>query len=143
MTRPGRILVTEEKPRVLIVDDDSAVRRSMAEVLVYAGYQVYEAVDGHSALRTMETFRPDIILTDLNMPRMGGCELLSIVRRSFPAVRSIAMSGAYSSNEVPDGVDADAFFAKGIQGTSLLLNILADLSRRGASQGVPSRAIGS
>ena len=56
---------------------------------------------------------PEILLSDLNMPVMPGFELLSMVRRQFPAIQTIAMSGAYSGIDVPSGVDADAFYEKG------------------------------
>jgi len=51
------------------------------------------------------------LLSDLNI--MSGFELLSMVRRRFPTVRVIAMSGAFSGNQVPCGVTADAFYEKG------------------------------
>ena len=58
-----------------------------------------------------------IILSDLNMPRMSGFEFLSLVRRRFPAIRYsirvIAMSGAFSGDDIPPGIAADAFYEKG------------------------------
>jgi len=57
------------------------------------------------------------------MPGMSGFELLSIVRRQFPAIRVIAMSGAFSGNQVPCGVIADAFYEKG-NGVAVLLKAI-------------------
>jgi CheY-like chemotaxis protein len=54
-----------------------------------------------------------IILSDLNMPRMSGCDFLSLGRRRFPAIRVIAMSGAFSGDDIPPGIAADAFYEKG------------------------------
>jgi CheY-like chemotaxis protein len=115
------------KPAILVVDDDRIIRESLAAALLDAGYTVRLAVDGISALAELRDFEPDVLLSDLNMPGMGGCELLSIVRRRFPAIRSVAMSAAYSSDEVPKGIAADAFYAKGIQPASRLFEILAGL----------------
>ena len=61
------------------------------------------------------------------MPRMSGFELLSIVRRRFPAVPVVAMSGAFFGSAVPPGVAADAFFQKG-SGLDRLLRAIKALS---------------
>jgi CheY-like chemotaxis protein len=116
------------KPAILVVDDDRIILESLAAALLDAGYTVRLAADGVSALAELRDFKPDVLLSDLNMPGMGGCELLSIVRRRFPAIRSVAMSAAYSSDEVPKGIAADAFYAKGIQPASRLFAILAKLA---------------
>ena len=82
-------------------------------VLSSLGHRVRSASDGLTALIEMRQETPDILLSDLNMPGMSGFELLSVVRRRFPAVRVIAMSGAFSGDRVPSGVTADAFYPKG------------------------------
>ena len=108
------------KKELLIVDDEPAIRKSMSLVLQRFGYVVRSAENGFSALEEMNKLIPDILLSDLNMPGMSGYELLRVVRRRFPATRVIAMSGAFSGNEVPLGVVADAFFQKGSNPNSLL-----------------------
>jgi DNA-binding NarL/FixJ family response regulator len=70
---------------------------------------------------------PDILLSDLNMPGMSGFELLSVVRRRYPAVLVIAMSGAFSGDQVPCGVTADAFFPKG-SGVAILMRKIESLT---------------
>lgn len=101
------------KYSILIVDDEESVRTSLAMVLSVLGHLVQSASDGLAALNLMRQEAPDILLSDLNMPGMSGYELLSVVRRRFPAVRVIAMSGAFSGDQVPVGVTADAFYPKG------------------------------
>jgi CheY-like chemotaxis protein len=71
-------------------------------------------------LREMRIEVPEVLLSDLNMPGMSGFELLSVVRRRFPAIRTIAMSGAFSGDEVPSGVASDAFYQKGSSILALL-----------------------
>jgi CheY-like chemotaxis protein len=115
-------------PAILLVDDDSAIRLSMTAVLSDAGYSVRSAADGFSALAELQHFQPDLVLSDLNMPGMGGSELLGIVRGKFPWMRSVAMSGSFLGSEVPDGIYADAFYPKGMHGTSRLLEIIAGLT---------------
>src|SRR3984957_5806456 len=109
-----------EKASLLIVDDDVSIRNSLAVILGEAGYIVRLTADGFSALVELRSGIPDIILSDLNMPGMSGFELLSVVRRRFPSIRLIAMSGMFSGDGVPPGVAADAFYEKGTNLGSLL-----------------------
>jgi len=109
--------------KLLVVDDEPSIRTSIAQVLTNIGYFVQSAQDGFSALAEIRKMIPDIILSDLNMPGMSGFEFLSIVRRRFPSIRVIAMSRAFSGNEVPQGIAADAFFQKGSGIRSLLMII--------------------
>ena len=120
------------KERLLIVDDDPAIRSSLSLLLTEIGYRVRCAQDGFSALHELRTEIPDILLSDLNMPGMSGFELLSVVRRRFPAIPVIAMSGAFSGNEVPSGVAADAFYQKGSSMCALLriIEALPHMERR-------------
>src|SRR5215204_6447056 len=62
--------------RVLIVEDDTATRSGLAELVQAWGFQTDEAADGEEAMRKVTTFRPAIIVSDVVMPRMGGHELL-------------------------------------------------------------------
>jgi CheY-like chemotaxis protein len=102
----------EAKARLLIVDDEPSIRNSLAPILTEIGYRVRSAHDGFSALAEIRKEVPEILISDLNMPGMSGIALLSFVRRRFPAIQVIAMSGAFSGHEVPSGVAADAFFQK-------------------------------
>ena len=110
----------DTKTRVLIVDDEPSIRTSMSHILTEVGYRARSAEDGFSALVELRKEIPDILLSDLNMPGMSGFELLSVVRRRFPAIQTIAMSGAFQGDEVPSGVAADAFYQKGSSMGSLL-----------------------
>lgn len=110
----------DTKPRLLVVDDDTSVRMTLSCVLTEVGYRVRTAEDGFSALAELRKEVPEILLSDLNMPGMSGFELLSVVRRRFPSIQTIAMSSAFSGDEVPSGVAADAFHQKGSSVGSLL-----------------------
>ncbi|HET6145928.1 MAG TPA: response regulator [Polyangia bacterium] len=70
--------------RVLIIDDSEAVRRQVAQTLAPAGYEVVEASDGFEGLSVIKLAEPALVLCDLNMPRMGGMELLAELSRSPP-----------------------------------------------------------
>jgi CheY-like chemotaxis protein len=125
------------RPEILVVDDDAAVRDSLVMVLQPAGYGVNVAIDGFDALLQLKKSLPQIVISDLNMPRMSGFEFLSVVRRRFPQISVIAMSGAYPSGEVvPGGVIADAFYAKGRSNPEVLLQIVANLIRTSSAHAV-------
>ena len=114
--------------KILVVDDDESVRRSLDLLLTAEGYEVFTGVNGFDGLLQIKRAMPEIITSDLNMPQMSGFEFLSVVRRRFPRIPVIAISGAFSSPEaVPGGVIADAFYAKGQHQPTVLLKMIADL----------------
>lgn len=79
--------------RILIVDDNDALRRLLALVLVDAGYEVEEAKDGREAMRLHRREPVAVVITDILMPEMDGIELLRELRRESPAPRCIAVTG--------------------------------------------------
>jgi CheY-like chemotaxis protein len=116
------------KSRILVVDDDASIRNLCSALLACSGYVVDTAEDGFSALLSIKHAVPDLLLSDLNMPHMSGFELLSVVRRRFPQVVVVAMSGAYEcSEDVPPGVIADAFYPKGRRNAQPLLKMVQNL----------------
>jgi CheY-like chemotaxis protein len=115
--------------KLLIVDDEPSIRYSLTCVLTEIGYEVRSAADGNSAMLEIRKEAPELLLSDLHMPGMSGFELLSEVRRQFPAIQTVAMSGAFSGDEVPSGVAADGFYQKGSSMGSLL-RIMGSLPRR-------------
>jgi len=119
-----------EKTHLLVVEDEPTIRQLFATLLTAAGYSVAEAHDGFAALEEVRRKRPALILSDLNMPRMTGFELLSVIRRRFPSIRVIAMSGAFVGDSVPDGVSADAFYEKSGRHIGTLVDVIEDILDR-------------
>ena len=80
---------------VLVVDDETAVRRFAARVLQRDGYEVLEAADGHEALEMLRAGQVvvDLIVSDIVMPRVNGVELMQSVAESHPLVPVVLMSG--------------------------------------------------
>jgi CheY-like chemotaxis protein len=127
--------MTDPRHEILVVDDEDAVRDSIAMLLQSRGYHVATAINGFDALLRMKMQVPAILISDLNMPQMSGFEFLSVVRRRFPQVSVIAMSGAYKSGAaVPGGVIADGFHPKGMDNPEALLQMVADLIQTPAVQ---------
>jgi CheY-like chemotaxis protein len=112
--------------RILVVDDEPSVRDTSAAILAAKGYEVRTAQDGFEALAELTRSLPDLIISDLRMPNMSGFELLSVVRRRFPHIAVIAISGEYHGL-TPEGLIADAFFTKGQYSIQELFQKIADL----------------
>ena len=125
--------MADTQQSILIVDDDLSVRLSLSYLLADGGRTARLAENGVEALDRIQEQVPHILLSDLNMPKMSGFELLAVVRSKFPQIQVIAMSGGFSGTGIPPGVAADAFYEKG-SSPRLLLNIL-DIMREPESIG--------
>lgn len=124
------------KHRILVVDDEEAVRDMFEQMFREEGYEVTTAENGFDALLKLKHFSPELIISDLNMPKMSGFEFLSVIRRRFPKISVIASSGAYTSRVVPTGVLADAFHAKGEGDPGTLLDTVAMLIETSDAQAI-------
>lgn len=109
-----------KKTNILLVEDDTQLLTLLSAILTRTGYSVRTAEDGFAALAEIRADMPDVILSDLYMLGMSGFELLSVIRRRFPALPVIAMSSAFSGGDIPTGVAADAFYQKATSIVSLL-----------------------
>jgi DNA-binding NtrC family response regulator len=78
---------------VLVVDDDVEVRRLLVRRLSRLGYDVVEASDGIEALALVEQETPDIVITDMSMPRLDGAGLIEAIRRVDPEIPVIVLTG--------------------------------------------------
>lgn len=77
---------------VLIVEDDAATRRLYKFLLTNGGYPVLEAEDGLAALDQLANNRCDLVITDMNMPRMDGMELIKVIRRDYSNIYVIMIT---------------------------------------------------
>jgi CheY-like chemotaxis protein len=98
---------------VLVVDDDPGVRELVSTTLEGAGFVVYQAEDGLGALAILGGLLPDAIISDLEMPRMSGYELVLVVRRRFPQLPVVVLSGVAESEKVPLEIGANVYLRKG------------------------------
>jgi two-component system chemotaxis response regulator CheY len=84
--------------RVLVVDDEPDIRKSVRLILSKAGYEVIEAEDGEVGVKTVKSGENPLtlnaIICDLNMPKMGGMEAIPYFRSQFPSVPVIVLTGA-------------------------------------------------
>jgi DNA-binding NtrC family response regulator len=79
--------------RVLVVDDEYDIRRGLARLAASVGAKVQEAENGMAALDVLERWAPDLVLTDLMMPKMGGAELLVEVKKRAPGTQVVILTG--------------------------------------------------
>ena len=80
-------------PRILVIDDNVAIRELLRFVLEEEGYEVIEAADGAEGLQRYQAEPTDLVITDLKMPGMDGLELLQALRRVVPTPVLMAISG--------------------------------------------------
>jgi DNA-binding NtrC family response regulator len=78
-------------PRILLVDDDAAVRGTLRKFLENAGYETVEASDGGAGSRMLDGV--DLVITDLLMPDVDGVDLLGMIRKQGRSIPVIAISG--------------------------------------------------
>jgi DNA-binding NtrC family response regulator len=84
--------------RILIVDDDQSVCRLLAAILEDSGYTTAQAPNGREAMALLESRPFDLVITDLVMPEQEGIETIKLLRRDFPELKVIAMSGAFGGD---------------------------------------------
>ena len=123
------------KKKILIVDDDFSMRSLMKVVFEDEGYSVTLAGDGNCALKTLENGHFDIIITDVNMPRMNGVELFNNVKKLYPRIPVVFISGCDRKNLAEELLIEGAlhFFTKPIS-IKILKSTIRNILRNGDSE---------
>src|SRR5262252_7211271 len=99
----------EERPRVLVVDDEKFIREILAEFLGMEGYLVRTAEDGSSALAELGRSHYDLVISDLKMPKMGGMELLEAMTKVAPNALTVIMTGFGTVETAIDAMKRGAY----------------------------------
>ena len=99
----------EERPRVLVVDDEKFIRDIIADFLGMEGYIVRTAEDGTSAVNELERARYDMVISDLKMPKMGGLDLLKEVAKTHPDTLTVIMTGFGTVETAIDAMKRGAY----------------------------------
>jgi CheY-like chemotaxis protein len=88
-----------ETRRILLADDEEMVRKAIRLILRFSGYDIVEAVDGEDAVHKYVEASPpfDLVLIDLDMPRLNGAEALVRIRKHHPEAKAILLSGGVHS----------------------------------------------
>jgi response regulator RpfG family c-di-GMP phosphodiesterase len=99
----------DERPRVLIVDDEKFIRDILADFLGMEGYVVRTAEDGGAALNELGNAHYDLVISDLKMPRMGGIELLDAIGKAAPSALTVIMTGFGTVETAIDAMKRGAY----------------------------------
>ena len=81
------------RPRVLVVDDETVIADTVVEILCQGGYAATAAYDGNSALETALISPPELVITDVTLPGMNGIELAITIKRVYPECQVLLFSG--------------------------------------------------
>lgn len=114
--------------KILLVEDDDLVRDMLTQVLQRASHQVICAANGEEAIEVLKEDSPDIMVTDIIMPKKSGITLISEVRNRHPHLEIIAISGGGRLDptgylDLSETLGASVSFEKPIDNTALLMAI--------------------
>src|SRR5438046_8268050 len=132
--------------RLLIIDDDVTLRQALTKHLEHAGHEVRQAADGDAGIRAYERHAADVVIVDIFMPGQGGLQTIARLRREWPAVKIVAMSGVKSAGSIDVGghavaMGADRFLTKPFEPERLvaLVDALLRVNTAGAARGPSNR----
>jgi DNA-binding response OmpR family regulator len=123
--------------RVLIIDDDVTLRQALTKHLEHAGHEVRQAADGDAGIRAYQRHAADVVIVDIFMPGQGGLQTIGRLRREWPAVKIVAMSGVGKAGAIDVGghataLGADRFLTKPFEAAELTALVDTLLKRKGA-----------
>src|SRR5260370_7514060 len=118
------------RPRILVVDDDEVLVRSYARTLSAEGYEVEVHLDGESAIEAVKTKALDVVLSDIDMPRLGGVALLERIRAHDLDIPVVLITGSPSLETAMAAVEHGAlrYLAKPVEAHQLR-SVAADAVR--------------
>ena len=100
--------------RILIIDDEPSVRRALRRILEKAGHEIEEAADGVAGVAACAASQPDLVITDVIMPKMNGIDTTVAIREANPKVRILAISGGGNFEPQaykPEAITTSAYLA--------------------------------
>lgn len=115
----------DKHARILVVDDDINIRKTIEVILSSKGYDVDLAKDGEEAIRKSESATYNVVLIDIRLPDMSGVELLARMKDTVPKMRKIILTGYPSMQNAIEAVNrkADAYLLKPVDVEKLLTTI--------------------
>ena len=110
------------KTRILVVDDEEPIRKTMRMTLEYEGFDVIEAASGSEALDIIESASPDLVFLDIKMSGMDGLEVLERIKQDSPEIQVVMISGHGNVQTAVQATKLGAFdfIEKPFEGSELL-----------------------
>ena len=98
-----------ENLKALLVDDEAEFVTTLAERLQIRGIQARTATDGQQALAMIESEKPQVVVLDIMMPGISGLEVLDYIKKNYPKIEVILLTGRGSTKEGIEGMQLGAF----------------------------------
>jgi DNA-binding response OmpR family regulator len=132
------------KARIVLVEDEPAIRRGVADALRLTGYDVAEAADGHAGLIAASQPHVDLVLLDILLPRRDGLDVLCDLRKTYPARPVILLTARGTEEDRVRGLKlgADDYVVKPFSARELLARVEAILRRAGPKPPPDVRKVG-
>jgi len=129
-------IVTEKRARILVVDDDEVALKGLEKLLCLDGFAVSAVADGEAALAEASRLRPDIVLTDLHMPKIDGTELCRRLHELAPDLPIIVMTARTNEHDRVEvlGLGADDVVSKPFSMRELVARVTAAVRRASVAQ---------
>jgi CheY-like chemotaxis protein len=107
LLRKGFAEEIKPKKKILLVEDEPRLRETFRDLFIMEGYDVRVAVDGEDGYYNFLTFNPDLVFTDIVMPKMSGIELVKKIRRNNPQIKVIYISGFFGLRNIKRDLNED------------------------------------
>lgn len=119
----------ETAAKILLVDDDSDNLKIVRRLLEKEGYSVEAAQSGEAGLQALDSYRPDLVLLDVNMPGMDGLETIQLLKRKENTAAVVFVTANTNTSDIIRGLDAGAldYISKPFSGMELLARVRAQL----------------
>jgi len=133
----------ENTSKVLVVEDDAGIRRSLFETLGSLGFSVGEANNGEEALQRLRMVNYDVVLLDINMPGMGGKETCRRISQGYPQLPVIMLTVRDEEDDIVESLDAGAldYITKPFQIRELTARLRAAIRRQRTPIALPATII--
>ncbi len=123
---------------ILVVEDDMFVSDMLSQVLTRANHYVRVAKDGEDAVTVLQSFTPDVMVTDILMPKKSGTTLIAEVKQQHPNMSIIAISGGGRADpigylDLSEELGAEISFAKPVDNDAILMSIDLMMAKKNKS----------